>query len=510
MLAILFFCPLLLFLILPGQKMPLQLHELGHIQLLPAILNGMFLWVIIVLLITLFFGRVYCSIVCPAGVLQDIINRLFSIGKKKKNGSRRFRYHKPYNLLRYVLLALTGGLAFFGFMELCTLLDPYSNFGRIASNLFRPATIWINNILADGLNRMGNYSLVYTSIRTVSMASLIAASVAFIVFIVMVIFRGRLFCNTLCPVGALLSLVSRYSFFRISFSKERCIQCKACEQTCKTEAIDTANITVDTSRCVNCFNCMSSCKKEALHYRYAPSFAKQKEATPIDPVTTDDSRRAFIATGATLAATLPVAVLKAKQNQYDEVDGDVEFYQGPVTPPGSLNINHFKDKCTACHLCVTQCPSHVLHPAGFQYGFSYLLKPYMSFYDSFCNYTCTVCAQVCPTGAIQPITEEEKRTIQIGIARFYIDLCVVNTNETDCGACSEHCTTQAVHMVPYKGSLTIPQIEPELCVGCGGCESICPVRPQRAIIIEANKVHLEAEEPHEEDALDIVLDDFGF
>ena len=140
-LAILFFTPFLLFFILPSNKLPVSLHTIGHIQLLPAILNGMFIWVSILVLITLFFGRIYCSVLCPAGVLQDIINRLYCIGKKKKKGSRRFSYHQPHDWLRYVLLALTGGLALFGFMELCTLLDPYSNFGRIAANLFRPVAL---------------------------------------------------------------------------------------------------------------------------------------------------------------------------------------------------------------------------------------------------------------------------------------------------------------------------------------------------------------------------------
>jgi ferredoxin len=326
--------------------------------------------------------------------------------------------------------------------------------------------------------------------------------VALIVFVVMVILRGRLFCNTLCPVGALLSLVSRYSFFRISFVNDKCLQCKACEQTCKSEAISTVNRSVDMSRCVGCFNCVASCKKDALHYRLK-YIARDKAVTD-----TDNSRRSFIATSTAIAATLPIAVLNAKQYQYDLAEP--EDYQGPVTPPGSLSITHFKEKCTACHLCVTQCPSNVLRPAGLDYGFGYMLKPYMAFINSFCNYTCTACSEVCPTGAIQPITEEEKKTIQVGIARFYIDLCIVKTEETSCGACSEHCTTQAVHMIPYKDTLTIPQIEPDLCIGCGGCESICPVRPKRAIIIVPNKVHLQAELPPEEEKIEVKLDGFGF
>jgi ferredoxin len=105
---------------------------------------------------------------------------------------------------------------------------------------------------------------------------------------------------------------------------------------------------------------------------------------------------------------------------------------------------------------------------------------------------------------------EEKKETQVGIANFHRNLCVVYTDENDCGACSEHCPSQAVHMVPYKDTLTIPQVEPELCIGCGGCESICPVRPNRAIVVVANKEHQKAQKPKEEEVKEVEVDDFGF
>ena len=208
LLAVLFFIPILLFFLDFTNKMPMDIHKLLHVQLLPAILGSMFGIVAVLLLLTLFFGRIYCSVICPAGVFQDMINRLFCIGKKKKKGIRRFKYHKPLNWVRYVLLAATAITAALGFSGLCLLLDPYSNFGRIAANLFRPSVMWGNNILADWLMKMDNYSLFHVTISTVSIAGLVAGIVALVVFAVMVIFRGRLFCNSLCPVGALLSLVS--------------------------------------------------------------------------------------------------------------------------------------------------------------------------------------------------------------------------------------------------------------------------------------------------------------
>ena len=527
LLALLFFVPILLFFLDFTNKMPVDVHKFLHIQLLPAVLGGMFGIVAILLIMTYLFGRIYCSAICPAGILQDIINRLFCIGKKKKKGVRRFSYHKPMNWLRYSILALTVVTTALGFSGLCLLLDPYSNFGRIAANLFRPAVMWGNNVLADWLMKMDNYSLFHVTISTVSIAGLISAIVALVVFIVMVIFRGRLFCNTLCPVGALLSLVSRYSQMRISFDKEACNHCGNCERTCKAEAINAKEMTVDSSRCVDCFNCVSSCSKGGLQYRFKPAFRKENADTDSsnaipyqtrEQVSASNSRRTFLATGITVAATLPVVsaiadgVGQAKGHGQGNGHGKKKGRKKwpPITPPGSLNLERFKDKCTGCQICVVRCPSQVLRPTGLEYGLDYMLKPRLAYISSYCNYECTVCSDVCPTGAIKPLTVEEKVTTQVGIATFFQNRCVVNTEEKDCGACSEHCPTQAVHMVPYKGTLTIPQINPDLCIGCGGCESICPVRPMRAIIVKSNVEHKYVEKPKEEEVKEVEIDDFGF
>jgi len=502
-LAVLVFVPILAFFLDFADALPDKLHFLADIQLLPAILGGFWLAVAVMLVLTLLFGRVYCSVICPAGILQDVINRIYCIGKKKSKGSRRFRPHKPANWLRYTLLVLTAATAVIGFSELCLLLDPYSNFGRVAANLLRPLAIWVNNLLAYALNRMGNYALYNVTINTVTATSVIASAVILLVFIALTVWRGRLFCNTLCPVGALLSLFSRFSFLRIAVDKTACNHCLACERSCKAEAINSKEAKIDMSRCVGCYNCFGSCKQNALTYRPFYVADKTQPAAAPEPHK-PNSRREFIATSAAIAVAAPVAILKAQNGQSD---GEK---LPPVTPPGSLSLERFKDKCTGCHLCVTQCPSHVLLPAGLQYGFGYLLKPRMAYIDSYCNYECTVCAEVCPTEAIKPLTVEEKKTTQVGIAHFYEDRCVVSVKDQDCGACSEHCPTQAVHMIPYKGTLTIPKVEDELCVGCGGCESICPVRPDRAIIIHGHSVHQLAEKPKEEDAIKVDVNDFGF
>lgn len=423
-LAILIFVPILLFFVDFADVLPDNLHTLLHLQIMPAILGGMAGLVVFQFVLALLFGRIYCSVICPAGVLQDIINRVFCIGKKKKKGVRRFSYHKPMNILRYSILGLTFVLAVFGMIELCTLLDPYSNFGRIANNLFRPVVMWVNNLLADGLAQMDNYTLYHVTISNVTVFGVISALVALLVFILMVVFRGRLFCNTLCPIGTLLSLISRYSFFRISFDKEACTHCGNCEHTCKAEAIDSKNLTVDTSRCVDCFNCVSSCAKGGLQYRFKPSFKKEAETARvqtdvIQQATAPNSRRTFLSAGATVAVSLPIVSTIA--HGMEKGHGKGQHGQGkhgkkwpPIVPPGAISLERFKDVCTGCQICVTQCPSHVLRPTGLEYGFDYMLKPRVAYIDSYCNYECTVCSEVCPTHAIKPLTKEEKATTPSG------------------------------------------------------------------------------------------------
>lgn len=485
------------------QSAPNGIHALFHLQLVPALLAGSVLIIVFWILLTLLFGRIYCSFICPAGIFQDIFIRLSKRGKLKKNKKKRwFSYHKPMNIFRYALLGAALLLLIFGSSHLFLYLDPYSNYGRIAANIFRPIVIFGNNLLADGMMLMNNYSLYRISIFNITVASFITAVIALLVFAILPVLRGRLFCNTLCPVGAFLSIFSRYSLFRVSFDKESCNNCGLCERSCKSECINSQEQMVDASRCVSCFNCLSSCKKrDAIHYRFALPFQKKEV---VKKEVAQESRRTFLAMGGTILATAPfIYGCSGKRN----TDGSASF---PVLPPGAGNLNHFSEKCTACHLCVAKCPNQIIHPSGLEYGLGFLLKPKLVYKTGYCNYECTICADVCPNGALTHLTKDEKAHVQLGIAHFERDICVVYRDETDCGACAEHCPTQAVKMVHYKDSLRIPQVTANICIGCGGCEYICPVRPERAIRVIADKEQKHADKPEYEKVEEVEDIDFGF
>ena len=517
LLAILFFIPTLLYFVDFANLMPNH-DDFLEIQLVPALLAGSTIVLFFQLALVLIFGRIYCSSICPAGILQDVINRIDRIIRRRITGKKmksilRFRYHKPKNVFRYVLLGLTFVGFSFGIVELLLLFDPYSNFGRIATNLIRPFLVQLNNLFAIGLTAMDNYTLYQVTLKSVSIAGFASGLIALSMFVVMVVLRGRLFCNTLCPVGALLSLFSRFSLFRIAIDKSKCVSCMSCERVCKAEAIDVRGMTIHCSSCVDCFNCISSCKKDALHYQYHSPlslFKKKEEPNASSAASTPDvgKRHFFVASAAAMSA-LPGVSLLAKHKKKQLANGKQRVAE-PIVPPGALSLERFKDTCTACQLCVVQCPSEVLRPSGLEYGLGYLMRPYMSFDSTFCNYHCKDCIDVCPTGALKLLTIEEKQTTQVGIAHFYPNRCVVSKDGTDCGACSEHCPTQAVKMVDFRGSLRIPQVNAEICIGCGGCESICPVKPRKAIAVLSQTIHRIVKKPEKEKVREVKVDDFGF
>lgn len=180
-------------------------------------------------------------------------------------------------------------------------------------------------------------------------------------------------------------------------------------------------------------------------------------------------------------------------------------------PPGAISLERFKSKCTACQLCVNQCSGNVLKASLFENGITGMMQPVMKFeIEEFCQYDCIQCIDVCPTGALTPMTIEEKKLVQVGIVRLQLEECIVIKDNEDCGACAEHCPTSALKMVPYKDGLTKPEIvAPKTCVGCGGCESICPTN-KVAIYIERHDVHVTAEAPVVEKQEKVTFDDFGF
>ncbi len=450
---------------------------------------------LLILLITLVFGRLYCSSICPMGTLQDIIINVSRRFRKKTR--RRFVYNpNKKRILRYSVLAATLLFWIFGSLFLLNLLDPFSNFGKISVTLIQPVFSQLNNVLAFLLQRFDIYA-VSPMLPQALPWNVVAVSVGVLGTIgVMSVMRGRFFCNSLCPVGSLLGLVSSRAVYRIVFDDEGCTLCRKCEFACKAECIDSKNKTVDYSRCISCFNCFTACSNEGLR------FENTLRKPAIDSETQSAGgyhKRSFLLTLAAGILSVPALNKIGRALPYEDNEPGMipSGSQLPVTPPGSKSYDHFTSKCIACYLCVGACPTNVIVPSFFDHGLNGFMQPKLDYHKSFCNYDCVRCSEVCPTGAITELDVSSKHIEQIGVAKFLYESCVVTVDRTDCGACSEHCPTKAVTMVPYNG-LWLPEVKPDLCIGCGACEFACPTEPYKAIYVESNTVHQQAT-PLEED-----------
>lgn len=475
---------------------------LARIQLVPAILAASLVTLIVLTVLTLLFGRAYCSSICPMGIYQDIVAWVSKRTAKKK---KRYKHSKARNILRVSVLAASL-LVLVQFPPILGLVDPYSAYGRIVANVFRPVYLAGNNILEAIFTGFGNYTFYRMDIFIMSIFAFAVAILTLGIIGYLAWKHGRTYCNTICPVGTVLGFLSRFSIFKIRIDESKCNSCGLCEMKCKSACISSKQKAVDNSRCVDCFNCLNTCRRDALHF--SAGFAPAKKAATGDSPAVDADKRRFLTAGIITAVAAPASIIEDGVNSLTGNDKYVR--QHPLLPPGSVSIDNMLRHCTSCHLCISKCPSRVLKPAFMEYGLAGIMQPTMYFEKGFCNFDCTVCSEVCPNGAIKHLTKDEKHLNQGGYVVFTREICIVQTDETNCGACSEHCPTQAVTMVPYKDGLTIPQINTEICVGCGGCEFICPVRPFRAIHIEGHAVQLQAKPFVEQEKEEQEIDGFGF
>lgn len=486
-----------------AEVLPNEFHVLAHIQLVPAILSVSIFSLISLIAITFIFGRIYCSVICPMGIFQDLVNW---ISKKTAKKKKRFRFSPARNILRGAVLAVTIVASLSGFMAILGLLDPYSAFGRMVTNVFKPVYMSGNNLLESIFSHFDNYTFYQVDASLLSVSSFIIGLVTFLLIGFLAWRHGRTWCNTVCPVGTVLGFISRFSLFKIRIDESKCTHCMICGTKCKASCIDSKNQRIDYTRCVDCFDCLGACKEGALVYSI-PTLKKHKEE---QTTTSDASKRRFLIAGLTTAAATTEVLAQAKAAIATASGKKSDKRQTPITPPGSVSLAHFQQHCTSCHLCVSKCPSHVLKPAFMEYGLGGVMQPTVYFEKGFCNFDCTVCGDVCPNGAIRPLTTEQKHLTQMGKVVFIEENCIVYTDGTSCGACSEHCPTQALAMIPYKDGLTIPHVNTDICVGCGGCEYICPARPYRAVYIEGNKVQQKAHPFVEKQEEKVKVDDFGF
>lgn len=472
-LAAVFFLGITL-LLLDAVSTRIYLGWMAKLQVGPLLLNrtaNLLLW-LFPLVLTLLLGRIYCSVICPLGVLQDLLIRL---GKAKwmrrlgnHFGPNRFHATKENLGLRIAVFVIFTVLCLFPATAVFAhFLEPYSLYGKAITSITSSYYTW------------AAYAVVW---------------VLLFVVLTIALLRGRLWCNTLCPIGTWLSFFSRKPAFAPTINADKCNGCGLCARNCKSECIDPATHTIDMSRCVDCYDCISTCRQSAISVGFnwkkkASSDTKSEKTTASESVPVDQSRRNFLATAGVLG-------LAAAANAQHKTDGGlaaieqkkVPVRSGRLLPAGSHSDRRFAQACTACQLCISACPHGVLRPSMDPEHF---MQPEMSFERGYCPVGCHACSDVCPAGAIKLSSPEEKTSVQIGHAVWIADNCVVLRDDVSCGNCERHCPTNAIQMVAYKGdkSHLVPTVDTERCIGCGHCEYVCPSRPLSAIYVEPHSTH---------------------
>ena len=472
---------------------------MAKLQFLPSALALNFIVVAVILLANFVFGRLYCSVICPMGVFQDVIiwirrtvgkwlqnAQTRKLKKLKESGStekpkvkqylKRFNYVPEHKWVRYgVLLLAIVSIVVSGQM-LIALIAPYSAYGRIVR------------------------SIVGVASGSVVPALLITGLVTLVLIFCCAWLWGREYCNTICPVGTTLSLVSRFALFRPTIDTSKCINCGRCGKGCKASCIDTQNHRIDYARCVVCFDCLDNCSEGAIQYRFVglhghpehnkchPEHSEGSTDSSASPQNDKSGRRAFLATTALVGTALATKAQDHMQGGLAPVIDKQNPERGTrLVPFGAGSVKSFYDHCTACQLCVSACPNGVLRPST---DFEHFLQPVMGYEKGYCRPECNACSQVCPAGAIRPVAPGQKQTIQIGLAHVNLELCFAAKGEASCGNCAYHCPSGAIRMVEQEGiQYKVPTVAEAQCIGCGACENLCPSRPISAITVRGIAVH---------------------
>ncbi|MBQ8050500.1 MAG: 4Fe-4S binding protein [Bacteroidaceae bacterium] len=472
---------------------------MAKVQLLPAVLALNVAIVVGLLVLTLLLGRIYCSVICPMGVMQDIVawvskRKLFRKNKRARLVNK-YTYSPAKTALRLLVLVLFVILMVAGLNSLAILVAPYSAYGRIATNLMQPVWLWGNNLLAAVAEYYDSYAFYSVDVWVRSLTSLLIAVGTLLVVGFLAWRGGRTYCNTICPVGTVLGFVSRHSLHGPVFNEEKCNGCRLCERNCKSSCIDVKGHHIDMSRCVMCGDCMDLCPQGAMHFgNRFKAFKASKDSKDLNDLKDFNDRRDFVK-GLALMASAATVETMAKT-----VDGGLAIIEDkqlperktPLTPPGSLSAKHFAQHCTACQLCISNCPNQVLRPSD---DLEHLMQPKMEYDRGYCRPECTRCSEVCPAGAILPLTREEKTAHQIGHAVWIKKNCLPVTEGVECGNCARHCPVGAIEMVPLDEEADdwtmIPAVNESACIGCGACENLCPARPFSAIYVEGHETHRE-------------------
>jgi polyferredoxin len=461
------------------------------------------LWALVILIPTIFLGRFFCGWICPMGTLNHWISEIRSerIAHRGKGKIESNRY-KKYQRIKYYIFLFFIGAALMGSLQ-AGLLDPLPFLARSIGTVVLPTVQtaalgvvgWIKSI---GYPPLGNAAQsVYDAIspfvlnfRPVHFHAILTIGLLFVVVLLLNRVFTRFWCRGICPLGAMLGIFSRYAIFGLQKDEAKCTRCALCNLHCQGGDNPDVGHKWHQAECHLCLNCQAECPEDALSFRFFP----QHEASRANPAPTpkiDVTRRKVLLSFLGGVAFFPLIR-----------SGDA-FGANPnprlIRPPGAVIENDFLAKCIRCGQCMRVCPNNALHPTFLEAGAEGIWTPILIPVIGYCEPTCTLCTQVCPTGAIlhltvkQKVGDKEEPPVRIGTAFFDRGRCLPWAMGKTCIVCEEWCPTspKSIYLkeesfVDRNGNettLKLPYVDPDLCTGCGACEYACPVVDKPAIYI---------------------------
>lgn len=463
-------------------------------------------WSLGLLALTLVFGRVFCGWICPFGTLHHFFGWIFP--SRYLRGNKRVESNKtaPRQRIKYYLMyaflaASVAGSAIGG------LFDPICIAVRAIGLAVIPAVQYVFGVASFVTGQAGVRPLQSaTDVAQDFLAQTVWQSKQFYfhhtwfigILLVAVLFMNRViprfWCRVLCPLGAFLGVFARFALFGMEKDHAKCTDCNLCLVNCQGADSPQGGVKWRQDECHMCLNCESACPEDVIKFRFLPN----RKGTITKP---DTGRRTAIASAAAGAAIVPAARIA------DVIDANYDHRV--IRPPGSVEEREFLERCIRCAECMKVCPNNALHPAFFEAGVEGIWTPILIPRIGYCEHSCVLCGQVCPTGAIQKITEDQKlglgqKPVSIGTAFYDQGRCLPWAMATPCIVCEEFCPTSPkaiwVEEVTIPRRLPIasedgkepemttvhvqrPHVDPSLCIGCGACEKVCPVQDKPAVYV---------------------------